>query len=408
MNIGNRRVNIGGFVHICRMKKRIVCTVTNDLNYDQRMIRICTSLVNAGYEVTLVGRMSRASRGGRASRGSGASRGGRGSGGALPLADRPFRQHRLNMWFGRGKLFYLEYQLRLFFWLLGQRMDAVCAIDLDSILPCYFVSRLRRIPRVYDAHELFCEMQEVVTRPYIYRVWKAVERYTVPAFRQGYTVNEPIAAEFRKLYGVEYGVIRNVPVLEEWDGSGAGVAGANRWERFILYQGAVNEGRCFETLIPAMRQVDAILVVCGEGNFLERARELVAGHGLGDKVVFTGAVRPEELKHITRSAWCGVTLFDRRGASNYYSLANRFFDYMHAGIPQVAMNYPAYKEINNCYPIAVLIDEPGVRAIADALNELLTNQELYHRLSENCKQARLRYNWQEEEKKLIRLYHSII
>ncbi len=51
-------VNINAFVHICRMKRRIFCTVTNDLNYDQRMIRICTSLVRAGYEVVLVGRES--------------------------------------------------------------------------------------------------------------------------------------------------------------------------------------------------------------------------------------------------------------------------------------------------------------------------------------------------------------
>jgi glycosyltransferase involved in cell wall biosynthesis len=169
----------------------------------------------------------------------------------------------------------------------------------------------------------------------------------------------------------------------------------------------VNEGRCFETLIPAMGRVDAVLVICGEGNYLERARELVRRHGLTDKIVFKGAVRPEELKTITRGAFCGITLFDRRGASNYYSLANRFFDYMHAGIPQLAMNYPAYKEINNCHPIAVLLDEPGIGEIADALNELLSNKELYRTLSENCQRARLCYNWQEEEKMLIRLYHQL-
>ena len=409
-------VNISLFVHICRMKRRIFCTVTNDLNYDQRMIRICSSLAGAGYEVTLVGRASR---------------------GSLPLAERPFGQHRLTMWFRRGKLFYLEYQFRLFFYLLAQKMDGICAIDLDSILPCYFISRIRRIPRVYDAHELFCEMQEVVTRPFIYKIWKAVERFAVPAFRHGYTVNEPIAAEFRKLYGVEYAVVRNLPVLEE-GAAGTGVvketfAGVARealadekaaergkavqvpgggtvlagGERYILYQGAVNEGRCFETLIPAMERVDAVLVICGEGNYLERARDLVQRHRLGYKIIFTGAIRPEELKAITRGAFCGITLFDRRGASNYYSLANRFFDYMHAGIPQVAMNYPAYKEINNSHPIAVLLDEPGVQEIADALNELLTNKELYRTLSDNCQQARLCYNWQEEEKTLIRLYHQL-
>jgi glycosyltransferase involved in cell wall biosynthesis len=379
--MGLQMGNIGQFEHICRMKKRVFCTVTNDLNYDQRMIRICTSLTSAGFSVTLVGRQDRSS---------------------LPLVQQPYRQHRLKMQTRRGKLFYLEYHFRLFFYLLGQKMDAICAIDLDSILPCYFVSRLRRIPRLYDAHELFCEMQEVVSRPFIHRVWKAVERFAVPAFRHGYTVSDQIAGEFRQLYGVEYPVVRNLPVLEAGTMGTGPVAG-----RYVLYQGAVNEGRCFETLIPAMRQVDAPLLVCGEGNFLEKARELAAQHGLQEKIIFKGAIRPEELRSITRSAWCGITLFDRRGLSNYYSLANRFFDYMHAGIPQLAMNYPAYREINNCYPIAVLIDEPGIREVADALNELLTNPGLYHSLSEGCKQARLRYNWQEEEKILIRLYKQL-
>lgn len=378
------------------MKKRVFCTVTNDLNFDQRMIRICTSLTDAGFSVTLVGRRNR---------------------GSLPLADQPYRQHRLAMWAKRGKLFYVEYQIRLLIFLLFRKMDGICAIDLDSILPCYLISRLRRIPRVYDAHELFCEMQEVVSRPFIHRVWKKVERFAVPGFQNGYTVNAQLAGKFRQLYGVEYAVIRNLPVLDMDSAAGDGAAGASvgpargDWSlpgRYILYQGAVNKGRCFETLIPAMQQVDARLMICGDGNFMEQARGLVRQHGLEEKVIFRGYVRPEELKTITKSAWCGITLFDRRGLSNYYSLANRFFDYMHAGIPQLAMNYPAYREINNCYPIAVLINEPGVREVADALNELLTNPDLYQSLSEGCKQARLRYNWQEEEKILIRLYQQLL
>jgi glycosyltransferase involved in cell wall biosynthesis len=80
---------------------------------------------------------------------------------------------------------------------------------------------------------------------------------------------------------------------------------------------------------------------------------------------------------------------------------------MHAGIPQLAMNYPAYKEINNLYTIAVLIDEPDVRQVATALNSLLNNMDLYKTLQSNCKKASGHFNWQEEEKKLIRLYHNI-
>lgn len=354
--------------------------MTNDLNYDQRMIRICTSLALAGYDVTLVGRSGKKS---------------------LPLASRPFRQHRLKLFFERGKLFYLEYNFRLFFYLLWQKIDCICAIDLDSILPCLWISRLKRIPRVYDAHELFCEMQEIVTRPAIYKIWKRIERYAVPQFRWGYTVNTPIAEEFKQMYGVDYGVIRNLPVLE--DGPPVAPAG-----RIILYQGAVNKGRCFESLIPAMAQLDATLLICGDGNFMEQAKALVKEHAVEQKVIFKGAVRPEELKKITPTAWCGITLFDSRGKSNYFSLANRFFDYIQAGIPQLAVNYPVYREINNSCAIAVLIDEPGIREVVDALDQLLNNTELYSALKENCKQARLRYNWQEEEKRLVRIYHQIL
>lgn len=373
------------------MGKRIFCTVTNDLTYDQRMIRICNSLAAAGYAVTLVGRQTPVS---------------------IAIDRKVYHQHRLRLFFRRGKLFYLEYNLRLFFYLLFRKMDCICAIDLDTILPCYFVSSLRHIPRVYDAHELFCEMPEVASRPRIHAIWKAVEKYAVPAFRHGYTVNEQIAAEFRRMYGVEYGVIRNMPVLE---GIGPGQAGKEElpWEgwtgqRFLLYQGAVNEGRCFEMLIPAMQYIDMKLVICGEGNYLEQARGLVEKYGLEDKVIFKGYVLPGRLRSVTRSAWCGINLVDRKGLNHYYSLANRWFDYMHAGLPQLSVNYPAYREINNLYRIAVLVDEPGVREIVDALNGLLNNTALYDTLIKNCKQARLRYNWQEEEKGLIRFYQKIL
>src|ERR1700694_5474179 len=148
----------------------IYFTVTNDLTYDQRMIRICTSLASAGYSVKLVGRKSKDS---------------------ISFIEQPFQQKRINCLFEKGKLFYAEYNIRLFFYLLFNRMNCICAIDLDTILPCYFISKIKRIKKVYDAHELFCEMKEIVTRPAIYKVWKKIEKFTVPKFKNGYTVNQP-------------------------------------------------------------------------------------------------------------------------------------------------------------------------------------------------------------------------
>ena len=358
--------------------KQLVFTVTNDLSFDQRMIRICTSLSQAGYQVLLVGRKMQ---------------------GSVPLTEQPFRQKRLSCFFGQGKGFYIEYNIRLFLYLIFNKMDIICAIDLDTILPCYWVSVLRRIPRVYDAHELFCEMKEVVTRPPIYRFWKRVERFAVPRFRSGYTVNQPIADAFKEMYGVDYSVIRNVPVLQP-------LTIPVKKEKYILYQGTVNEGRSFETLIPAMKQVAARLIICGDGNFMEQARKLVAIHGLAEKVIFKGRILPHELRDYTVNAWIGVTLFENKGLSNYYSLANRFFDYMQAGIPQLGVDYPVYREINNQYPIAVLINDLSPDSIAEQLNRLLNDELLYKELQQNCVAARTVFNWQQEEKKLLAFYST--
>lgn len=362
------------------MSQKLIFTVTTDLTYDQRMIRICTSLANAGYNVLLIGRKLSSS---------------------IPLSNQPFKQKRINCLFEKGKLFYAEYNIRLFFYLLFKKMDCICAIDLDTILPCFFISKLKNKKRVYDAHELFCEMKEIVTRPGIYKLWKKIERFTVPKFPKGYTVNQPIADEFKKMYGVDYAVIRNVALLKE-------IQFTEKKEKFILYQGAVNEGRGFETLIPAFKNVNCKLIICGDGNFMQQAKQLVADNQLEYKVIFKGKIKPSELVSITQQACIGVTLFDDKGLSNYYSLANRFFDYLHAGIPQLCVNYPVYKEINSELPIAVLIDDTSSKNIATQLNNLLENEVLYNELQQNCLKLRQTLNWQQEEKKIIQFYKELL
>ena len=345
------------------------------------MARICTSLALNGYWVTLVGRLRKDS---------------------LELTNKPYNQKRIKCWFSKGKVFYIEFNIRLFFYLLFQKQDAFCAIDLDTILPVLWVSRLLGIPRIYDAHELFCEMKEIVERPLVYRCWKWIERAAVPHFPLGYTVCGPISMEFNRMYGVQYRVIRNLPLS-----AGQPTIPPARGS-YILYQGAVNEGRSFETLIPAMRDVQLPLVICGDGNYMEKARSLVKQYGLGEKVIFTGMVLPADLVKYTRGAAIGITLFENASQSNYLSLANRFFDYIQAGVPQLCVNYPAYREINQEYEVAVLVDDLQPQTISQALNNLLGDDVLYRKLQSNCVKAAAVYNWQEEEKKLIGFYKQIL
>lgn len=359
--------------------KTIVCTVTNDLNYDQRMIRICTSLCNAGYEVTLIGFERKNSK---------------------PLEKRPFKQVRLPIVAEQGKMMYFFYWIRLFFHLVSKKYDILCAIDLDTILPVYYASKLRKTKRVYDAHEIFTELKEVISRPVVYRMWSWIGNHYVPKFKIGYTIGHSYAEHFKKLYGADYKVVRNATVLKPF-------TIPVKKEKIILYQGWVNVGRCFEQLIPAMKNVDAKLVICGEGNFYNQARELSKNNGLEHKIVFKGYVPPAHLSDYTMNAYIGITLFEDTSLSNRLSLANRFFDYMHSGVPQLCNNYPEYNSVNQNYEVASLISDLTPDTIATALNRLLNDEAYYSRLQQNCLLAREKYCWQEEEKKLLAIYNSL-
>lgn len=364
--------------------KKLFFTVTNDLTYDQRMQRICSCLADNGYDVTLVGRKLSHSK---------------------PLHQQPFKQKRIRCWFNKGKLFYLEYNIRLFFYLFFRPADLICAIDLDTILPCLYISRLKRIPRVYDAHELFSEMKEIVTRPGVKKIWDWVERKAVPQFSRGYTVCESIAGEFRRRYGVEYQVVRNVPVIRPIHHTEAPV---NNRPKILLYTGAVNEARGFEYLIPALRYIDARLVVCGDGNFMPQLQQLITTHGMEDKVTMTGMLLPGELWEQTLTADIGIALCENEGLNQYYSLPNKFFDYIQGGLPQIAMAFPEYERINSEYQVAVLIEDMTPERLAAQINNLLEDVVLYETLRRNCLEAKHFLNWEVEQKKLISFYKSIL
>ena len=360
--------------------KRIIFTVTNDLTYDQRMKRICHTLATAGYDVTLVGRRLPSS---------------------VALTKEDYKQKRIRCRFHRGKWFYAEYNIRLFFYLLFRRMDAVCAIDLDTILPCLRVSQIKKIHRIYDAHEFFTELKEVISRPSIHKRWLQIEKKSVPKFKWGYTVSESIALEFKKRYGVGYATIRNVPLLFE------AMEPRPATEKFILFQGAVNEARGFEYLIPAMKEVPYKLVICGDGNFMPQLKALVKENHLENQIELKGMLLPDELVPIARQATIGIGLAEKQGLNQYLALPNKFLDYIHIGLPQISMNYPEYAKINHQFEVAVLLDDLQPQSIAKAINDLMQDDNRRKQMQQQCMIARKELNWQHESKKLIDFYKQI-
>ncbi len=371
----------------------LVFAVTTDLSYDQRMQRICGSLARAGYGVLLVGWQRKAS---------------------PPLTPQLYAQHRLRGWFQHGKLFYLEYNLRLCWYLLRRRADVWACADLDAALPTWARARLGGQPFVYDAHELFTEVPEVVARPRVQRLWQWVENFVVPRARLCYTVGPALARLFGQRHpGSHFAVVRNVPINNEQITAGEEPPGAKNPAPTLLYQGALNVGRGLAELLEAMPLVPARLVICGEGDLSAALRAQAARLGLlaSGQVEFRGYVLPADLRVLTAQATVGIMLLENTGLSYYYSLANKFFDYVQAGIPQLCIDFPEYRALNAQHEVAALVPDLAPATLATALGRLLPGGQpgaYYQRLADNCQRARQEWRWQQEEQVLVGLYDKLL
>lgn len=363
-------------------KPHIIFAVTNDLSFDRRMIRICNSLTDSDMEVELIGRKNRNSR---------------------EITKQRFKQSRLNCWFSKGKIFYFEYNLRLFIYLLFlKRIDAFCAIDLDTLGPVVVVGKLRGKKIIYDAHEYFHEVPELADRPISKSIWKNWGSWLIPKVDLAYTVGDELKKQFSKLYGINFYTIRNVPPSSEAE------ATYNADGKIILYQGMINEGRGVKEMILALEDFpDFKFWIVGEGDEYLKLKSWSSTLSWKSQIKFFGFVPPNNLREITSQATVGINLLENIGLSYYYSLANKAFDYIQQGIPSIQMNFPEYQNLQKQYNCFFLLDALDKGQIARILRKIVDEPHCLIELHEGAKKAAKILNWENESKHLIQLYKDL-
>ncbi|MFO7655865.1 MAG: glycosyltransferase [Bacteroidales bacterium] len=365
---------------------KICLSVTNDIVTDQRVNRIAASLLKLNTSVTIVGRIRETS---------------------LGLQPSEIKFKRFKLLFNKGPFFYICYNIRLFFYLYFHRFDVLVANDLDTLPANYLISRLKKIKLVYDSHEYFTEVPELIGRKRVKRIWELIEGLILPHIIYSYTVCGSLADIYNSMYHIDMQVIRNLPVKkgqpvvhkELRDGD----------EHIILYQGSVNKARGLEMVIQAMRHLNGVkFVIIGNGDIKNNLEKMVAGYGLTGKVVFLGRVIPEELLSYTVQADIGISLEENLGLNYYYALPNKLFDYIQANVPVMVSDFPEMGGLVARYNIGVATAERNPLKIADLIMDILKDKDRISLWKKNLIKAAQEFTWNSEELKLLDFYRKVI
>ena len=369
-------------------KKKIIISVTNDLSTDQRVKKVCGTLNAMNYDILLIGRKRPTS---------------------LKLK-RPYCTKRIKLIFNKGALFYAEFNIRLFILLVFSKVDIYHANDLDTLLANYLAAIIRRKPIVYDSHEYFTGVPEIQNKKLVKKVWQTIEQFIFPKLKHIITVNQSIAQLFKDEYNKDLRILRNVPnkveTLKLKSKSELNIA---EDKDIIITQGAgININRGIEELVEAMQYLNNVcLIIIGDGDVIPQLKKRAMELKLDNSIIFKGKMPYHEMMQYTQNARLGITI-DKDTNINYkYSLPNKLFDFIHAGIPILASKIIEVEKIIKKYQIGLFIKNHEPKHIANQIKYALDNKELMSEWKSNTTIATKELNWKIEENILRDLYKKI-
>lgn len=369
--------------------KSVIFAVTNCICHDQRIFRMAYTLEQLGCLVTVAGRHK---------------------GECCSSTQLPFQTIRFRMIVRKGFPFYAFFNIRLLFLLLVRSYDIVVSNDLDTLPACFLASRLRKKILVYDSHEYFTGVPELRDRKFARETWKFFEKRIFPFLKYVITVSDSISDLYFAEYGVRPLVVRNVPLkIGDISAFSRDETGISRSDFLLILQGTgINEGRGGEELISAIGLVEKVsLIVAGSGDAVNRMKSIAAGMERGNRIKFVPPVSRQILLKYTLMADAGISL-DKDTDINYrFSLPNKIFDYIAAGIPVISSDLPEVSRIIRGYDCGVIVSSVSPEKIAAAVSELAEDPELHARLRNNALKASDDLNWEKESEKVKIFYEKV-
>ncbi len=377
---------------------KVVSVVFNNFLHDSRVLKTCISLKRAGYQPEVCALHEGDLPEGETVESIPVHR--------IRLKSRSWSKHRLVQALKYAELWYR-------FIKRYRKYDLIHCNDVEPLPMCVLTKLLfnRKLRIVYDAHELEYDKAEAGSKYYPNFIIRLAERLCLP-FTDAMMVVSPLVAEaYAKHYRMKQAptVVMNCPYLRPQNAPKPDLFrqkfNIRPQQRIFLYQGSLIPRRGLELLLELFADLPEkyVLVVLGYGPLSDIAQKAANQHS---NIFFHPAVSPLELDEYTASGDIGFCLYQGSSGNHRLTIGNKIFQYINAGLPVIASSLEGLRYVLREPGLGIVVEDfRNKEQLRKALLEI--GQWDPHTYLPRLRRAALKYNWEQEEKKLIELYRSI-
>jgi glycosyltransferase involved in cell wall biosynthesis len=300
------------------------------------------------------------------------------------------------------------------FWIALKQKASVYHFHDPELLPVgVLLKLLKRTKVIYDVHEDYGK--QMLSKLYIPRIMRkgvgflvrTVESFCSKLFDAIIAATDDILEKFS--FHKRAVTVRNFPILANFC-----VEGQKRKIESkvfsLIYVGGLNEIRGITQIVRALDFINSNnqlkLTLCGDFYPSDYEHKLRSLKGF-KKVEYLGWVKPYKIPNLLGRHDAGIVCFLPE-PNHINAMPNKIFEYMAAGLPIIASNFPLWKEIVEGNGCGICVNPLNPEEIAGGIEYLMQHPSLREEMGENGRRAVVeKYNWEMEGKKLVDLYDQL-
>lgn len=293
-----------------------------------------------------------------------------------------------------------------------------CALEVDAELYHFHDPELSNIAFklkkkgkiiVFDSHEDL--PGQMLSKPYFNPFIRLLFKHFISFYEKIYypkynyiiSATSSIGNKFAKI-NKHTDVVNNYPILNEFSSH---ITIQEKTVSNICFVGEISRIRGLKEVVLALelnKNTQLNLVGKFSENSFKEELESLAGW---KHIIDHGYMAREKLAHIMQQSIAGIVTF-LPFPNHINSQPNKMFEYMEAGLPLITSNFPLWKEIVEKNQCGLCVDPQNPKEISDAIDFLIAHPEEAIKMGKNGQKAiKEKYNWKNEEGKLLSIYKSI-